>query len=200
MQLTYAVRGGVLLITSPAKAGSEEHLATAFYPVADLVPPKGDGSVDLRPLKDMLTHAIAPKTWSDGGGRGTMSETVVEGRPMLVIKQTEEVHDQIGGALLAPRGGPIEGRGGEERARRSGPSGPPRAAPPANRPMRPRRHGGPRQESATLVQPTNIEFLETPVKDVTDYLKDVHHIEIQFDEPALKQAGVESDRPVTKKP
>ena len=32
---------------------------------------------------------------------------------------------------------------------------------------------------AALKQPTSIEFVETPLKDVIDYLKDCHHIEIE---------------------
>src|SRR5208283_234882 len=49
-----------------------------------------------------------------------------------------------------------------------------------------------------LKQPTQIEFVETPLKDVIDYLKDLHHIEIQLDGPALKEAGVDESTPVTK--
>ncbi|MGO9112534.1 MAG: hypothetical protein ACLP9L_25165 [Thermoguttaceae bacterium] len=36
-----------------------------------------------------------------------------------------------------------------------------------------------------LHAPTTIEFVETPLKDVFDYLKDYHHIEIQLDDSAL---------------
>ncbi len=49
-----------------------------------------------------------------------------------------------------------------------------------------------------LKQPTQIEFVETPLKDVVDYLKDLHKIEIQLDSPALKEAGVDESTPVTK--
>ena len=49
-----------------------------------------------------------------------------------------------------------------------------------------------------LKQPTQIEFVETPLKDVVDYLKDLHHIEIQLDAAALKEAGVDESTPVTK--
>ncbi len=49
-----------------------------------------------------------------------------------------------------------------------------------------------------LKQPTQIEFVDTPLKDVIDYLKDLHHIEIQLDGPALKEAGVEESTPITK--
>ena len=40
-----------------------------------------------------------------------------------------------------------------------------------------------------LKQPTQIEFVETPLKDVVDYLKDLHHIEIQLDSAGLEGSG-----------
>ena len=49
-----------------------------------------------------------------------------------------------------------------------------------------------------LNQPTQIEFVETPLKDVIEYLKDLHHIEIQLDASALKEAGVDESTAVTK--
>ncbi len=49
-----------------------------------------------------------------------------------------------------------------------------------------------------LKQPTQIEFVETPLKDVIDYLKDLHHIEIQLDSAALKEEGIDENTPVTK--
>ena len=42
---------------------------------------------------------------------------------------------------------------------------------------------------ARLDQPTLIEFVDTPLKDVIDYLKDLHHIEIQIDESAFREWG-----------
>ena len=48
-----------------------------------------------------------------------------------------------------------------------------------------------------LRQPTPLEFVETPLKDVVDYLKDFHHIEIQLDEKALKQAGIDDSASIT---
>ncbi len=49
-----------------------------------------------------------------------------------------------------------------------------------------------------LKQPTQIEFVETPLKDVVDYLKDLHKIEIQLDTAALKEAGVDESTQVTR--
>ena len=40
-----------------------------------------------------------------------------------------------------------------------------------------------------LRQPTQIEFVETPLKDVIDYLKDLHHIEIQLDAARAQGSG-----------
>jgi hypothetical protein len=48
-----------------------------------------------------------------------------------------------------------------------------------------------------LKSPTQIEFVETPLKDVVDYLKDLHRMEIQLDEKGLKAAGIGSETQVT---
>jgi hypothetical protein len=49
-----------------------------------------------------------------------------------------------------------------------------------------------------LASPTQVEFIDTPLQDVIDYLKDYHHIEIQLDRKALNDVGVEPDKPITK--
>jgi len=99
LQLKYVIHNSVLLITSPAKAKSDEFLETRAYPVQDLVLPRNDGSVNMRPLKDVLTTTVAPKTWTKRGGEGNLSEIVVSTRPLLVILQTQEVHEEIENTL-----------------------------------------------------------------------------------------------------
>jgi hypothetical protein len=49
-----------------------------------------------------------------------------------------------------------------------------------------------------LKSPTTIEFVETPLQDVIDYLKDLHHIEIQLDKKELESMNIGSDTLVTK--
>lgn len=49
-----------------------------------------------------------------------------------------------------------------------------------------------------LVSPTTLEFVDTPLSDVVDYLRDFHHIEIQLDKKALDNVGIASDTPITK--
>ncbi len=51
---------------------------------------------------------------------------------------------------------------------------------------------------ATLDQETSLEFIETPLQDVVDYLKDRHNIEIQVDHRALESQGLGSDTPITR--
>jgi hypothetical protein len=55
-----------------------------------------------------------------------------------------------------------------------------------------------RRIEEALSSPTELEFIETPLQDVVDYLKDYHKIEIQLDEKALEDLGVGKDIPVTK--
>ena len=40
-----------------------------------------------------------------------------------------------------------------------------------------------------LLKPTQIEFAETPLQDVKDYLVDFHGIDIQLDEASLPKVG-----------
>lgn len=51
---------------------------------------------------------------------------------------------------------------------------------------------------AALESPTSVEFVETPLSDVVEYLKDVHKIEIQFDSRALEDAGAAVDTSIHK--
>ena len=51
---------------------------------------------------------------------------------------------------------------------------------------------------AALKSPTDMEFVELPLDQVIDYLKDYHQIEIQLDKTAMDDVGIETDTPVTK--
>ncbi len=42
-----------------------------------------------------------------------------------------------------------------------------------------------------LMSPTQMDFVETPLQDVVDYLKDLHQIEIQVDRKALDDVGLD---------
>jgi hypothetical protein len=50
-----------------------------------------------------------------------------------------------------------------------------------------------------LEKPTTFDFIETPLQDVVDYLKDHHKIEIQLDSKTLENGGMGTDTPVSRK-
>lgn len=54
-----------------------------------------------------------------------------------------------------------------------------------------------RKIEQTLAEPTQLEFIETPLTDVVDFLMDYHDIQIQLDEKALADAGIEKRTPIT---
>jgi len=52
---------------------------------------------------------------------------------------------------------------------------------------------------AELSNNTTMDFIETPLQDAVDYLKDLHGIEIQLDSKALEDGGMGTDTPVSRK-
>ena len=66
------------------------------------------------------------------------------------------------------------------------------------RPISRTRRGPPARIRKQLDEPTSIEFVEAPLQDVIDYLKDLHNIEIQIDTKALEDASIGADTPVTR--
>ena len=50
----------------------------------------------------------------------------------------------------------------------------------------------------TLDNTTTVEFIDEPLTSIVDFFKDFHDIEIQIDEPALKDIGLGTDEPVMK--
>lgn len=96
--LTFVVRDGVLVITTPEQAAN--HLKTRVYPVADLVAPlqtvvAGEAYQwdDYDTLMETVTSTIHPDTWDDVGGAATI-EPFPPSRS-LVISQTRAAHLQI---------------------------------------------------------------------------------------------------------
>jgi len=65
----------------------------------------------------------------------------------------------------------------------------------ASQPQSPRTK--PRSVRKALDDNTSLEFVDTPLSDVTEYLQDVHKIEIRLDADALTAAGIDRDWPVT---
>jgi hypothetical protein len=51
--------------------------------------------------------------------------------------------------------------------------------------------------SEALSSSTEIEFIDAPLEDFVDFLKDYHKLEIQLDKRALDDVGIEPGHPVT---
>src|SRR5262249_842814 len=115
-RLTCVVKDNVVQITTKTRASGK--LVAKTYQVADLIwlsgPPTGyapcaggvpcareaDESVQNLLIK-LITSTVAPQSWSDRGGSGT-----VDYFPLgmaLVINQTPDVHEQIAELLSALR-------------------------------------------------------------------------------------------------
>jgi len=103
LELEWAIRDESLIITS--REAAEEHLTTRLYEVRDLVVPmgptasmvyKGDAqNTDFDSLIDLIWSTAAPASWDQVGGPGSVSGGVFGGRHVLVVSNTEGIHQQI---------------------------------------------------------------------------------------------------------
>ncbi len=96
-QLTYTIRDSVLLITSQSDA--ENVLVVRTHPVGDLVT-DANGRTDFVPLIELMGHIVAPTTWDEVGGPGSV-QSLEPG--MLVISQTDEVQAELEGLFTTLR-------------------------------------------------------------------------------------------------
>lgn len=95
LELDYLIVDGVVVVTS--REGAYEHPVTAVYPVADLQAPaasgnRAEGAGELAGLADLLTTVVEPESWSEKGGMGEIRSSSAS---VLVVYQTQRVHDQI---------------------------------------------------------------------------------------------------------
>lgn len=83
--LTYYVRGGVIIITTPSAV--EQIAETIVYPAADLLKP-GQTRDD---LVDLINTTVEPESWDINGGHGVIRSF----RGTLVVTQNPKVHRKI---------------------------------------------------------------------------------------------------------
>jgi hypothetical protein len=97
LQLTYVIRDEVLQITSPEEA--ESYLRTCVYNVREFVEDTSDESV--ANLIDTIVSCVATETWAENGGGESEIRPLRPG--LLVVSQTQAVHDEISSLLKAIR-------------------------------------------------------------------------------------------------
>ena len=152
----------VIVVTSPAKAESDQYCGTRVYKV-------------LRPtnanlLIRQITSQIDPKSWVDAGGIGTIAPWPSGAVVINQSQKTLRLLQQRFAGLLRP----ID----------------PGLATPNKR----KADSG---VAAKLNQPIDLDFVATPLKDVVRYLTDLTKLQIRLDEKALKEAGVDTDTPIS---
>ena len=93
--LNYLIRDEVLLITTQDKANS--CLTLSIYDVRDLVSDANHAPDQnaVTQLTTVITTTLASPTWNTVGGQGTIQPFTNNGICVLVISQTQEVHEQI---------------------------------------------------------------------------------------------------------
>lgn len=95
VDLAWVVKDETLLITTREHADAV--MRTVVYPVADLV----GRHQDFGSLIDLITTTLAPTTWDEVGGPGSIAE--FRTGLSVVISQTAEVHEQVTNLLFALR-------------------------------------------------------------------------------------------------
>lgn len=169
--LTYEIRDEVLQITTPDYAGQNEQVVA--YNVHDLVTPCGPrGGLDYDSLIELITVTVTPGSW-EGSGPGPIHAF----GGMLVLAQTDEVHDEVASLLAALR------------AARDIPTSSKESFSAI------RVEGGSVESSIerALLQSTSLESTEAPLTKVLANLSEKHKIQILINERALDDAGLDAD-------
>jgi len=96
LDLTWIIADEVLLITTADEANNR--LVTEVYEVGDLVTfrdEKNEVCEDYDTLVDTITSTVQPTTWEDVGGPGAIAPATFSTAKVLVVSQTQEVHEEI---------------------------------------------------------------------------------------------------------
>ncbi len=106
LDATYLSDHDVVLITSDAKC--KEKVVTVIYPVGDLISPPANSFDDVdakyADLIEAITNCVAPFTWSAAGGSGDVH--ALPALRVLIISQTQQIHQQCGQLLTDLRSAP----------------------------------------------------------------------------------------------
>lgn len=100
--LTYIIADEVLMITSEDEALTR--LSVRVYPVGDLLQPKGGraaSAASVDDLIDVLIATVASDTWAVNGGGEAEICSLQPG--MLIVSQTQAVHEELADLILALR-------------------------------------------------------------------------------------------------
>ena len=113
LQLKYVIRNEVLLITSPAKAESDDYLPTWLYSVKDLITVRDESNEAafahaVQPLIDSMSIALPIHNLRGSGPPDWASSFHFKDCWLLVVCQSEEKQEQIASFLAVLRRCPAQ--------------------------------------------------------------------------------------------
>ncbi|PHS18327.1 MAG: hypothetical protein COA78_02330 [Blastopirellula sp.] len=97
LDLTWMNSWNRILITTPEEA--EEHLKTVYYDVLDLVDPGEQNELDFNSLIEGIITSIDPESWEELGGPGAINNL----ENGIVISHVEQMHEKIAALLRTLR-------------------------------------------------------------------------------------------------
>jgi hypothetical protein len=97
--LAVLIEDEVLKVTSKQRA--EGRQTVVMYRVAEFVDQSPDGQAGFDELITLITTVVEPDSWQEVGGNGSVAANLPTGA--LVIRQTQDVHEQIQQLLSALR-------------------------------------------------------------------------------------------------
>jgi len=184
-RLTFVVEEGVLLITPIEEA--YQRLTLAIYPVGDLLD-TGEGTEwklgQLRRLESLVSDCTIPACWDERGGAGDVAAAEFENVTALVVSQTDDMHRDIAMLLDGLR------RAVRQASERS-------FTDTITCGQRPENVAAEKAIGEALRRQVSWEFHAVPLSDVLSRLRETTGIEVTLDDPALAEADVDLDTPVT---
>jgi hypothetical protein len=180
--LARVIRGEVLEFTS--REAADTHLVIKTYAVGDLrlLDGKDDDEADYAHLRDVLERLIAPESWRDAGGPGTL-ELI---GPVLVANQTIEAQADIARLLARLRQARRQVAEEKGEARLAAVACEADAEDNA-------------KVQAKLRRTVSIDWSETALKDCASALARDYEVPIQISQKKLEEANVSLDTPITLK-
>lgn len=182
LDLVHLPRDGRLIITTAEEA--EDELTTQVYPVKRLLWPSDplidDEEPDTDSLIDVITCTIRPTTWEEVGGPGSTEPFGAT----LAISQSHRVHQEIRQLLAAlEKAIHLAETAGDK---------PPKAI------RVPQLQGDEAKIEKALEKPIELEFIETPLEDVMQFVARKMDINVRIEARALDDVGLGSDTPITR--
>jgi hypothetical protein len=161
LKIGWYFENDILYITSHAEM--ESRFSTSPYTIGDLL----DADYDVDVLQEIIVSTIAPGTWVESGGAGTLS---VLG-DVIFVRQTESIQREVQGLLTALR----------QHGRQTFVLDSPRHT----------------EYRRLLEEEFSVDFRDTPLETAVRELAQMSKVDLRLDVPALRSVRVREREPMT---